>query len=187
MDKDQLKQRLEEDMLAQGINAPIHNCSFQGKLAFVYVRFSEPESAAMVQLLWKPSLFGDGASIKSSIDPGTPLFMSSAELANPATQKSSKADIATAQKTREVTLMIPNNSTAKSRLSKMDGVTLMALIEPYLKDQGIRISIEKCKRSARSKRIRLWTTTVEELPQLLEWKPNLPNYLGKGSGTWVRT
>ncbi|KAL8881871.1 MAG: hypothetical protein Q9198_001014 [Flavoplaca austrocitrina] len=90
------------------------------------------------------------------------------------------------QEPREVTLLLPNNATAKSLLFKMDGVTLKALIKADLKDQGIGVSIKKCKRSARSKRIRLWTTTVEEVPLLLEWKPNLPNCLGKGSRTWVR-
>lgn len=187
IEKSELKQRLEEDMLTQGINAPIQDSPFRGRWAFVYVRFFELEDAAMVRVLWKPSLFGNGAFIKMTRSAGIPPFLSPTEEAKGATTKLSKAVGASKKKTREVTVVIPNNQAAKSRLAKIDGPKLKTLIEDDLKDQGIEVSIEKCKKSPACTTIRVWSTTVEELPLLLGWKPNLPQYLGKGSGVWVRT
>lgn len=187
MEKSELKQRLEEDMLTQGINAPIQDSSFRGQWAFVYVRFFELEDAAMVRVLWKPSLFGNGAFIKTTRSAGIPPFLSPTEEAKGATTELSKAAGASKKKTREVTVVIPNNQAAKSRLANIEGPKLKTLIEGDLKDQGIEVSIAKCKKSPACTHIRVWTTTVEEVPLLLGWKPNLPQYLGKGSGVWVRT
>lgn len=176
MNKRKLKQLLEKDMMDQGIHAPIQRCSYRGKSTHVFVRFSTVEDAAKVRLSWKPTLFGDGAFIKKTRSLRRPLLPSSE--AEVEAGGKSQASPPTKPKPRHVTVILPENANANARLKKINEFKLKALIESDLKDQGINVLLDKCRKSHASTRIHVSTTTAEDAPLLWAWKPNLPKYFG---------
>ena len=176
MNKRKLKQLLEKDMMDQGIHALIQRCSYRGKSTHVFVRFSTVEDAAKVRLSWKPTLFGDGAFIKKTRSLRRPLLPSSE--AEVEAGGKSQASPPTKPKPRHVTVILPENANANARLKKINEFKLKALIESDLKDQGINVLLDKCRKSHASTRIHVSTTTAEDAPLLWAWKPNLPKYFG---------
>ncbi|KAL8658098.1 MAG: hypothetical protein Q9226_001276 [Calogaya cf. arnoldii] len=184
MGKHQLKQLVQQDMLGQGINIPVRDCMFRGQWEYVYVRFLTLEDTAKVRALFTPRKFGKGAYIKTTKMADLPPFLqpqTEAKLVAEGLEKKERRDNERAEKrVREVTVIAPDQSFAKSRLKKLNSHALKELVEADLRDQGINVSIERCKKSPGCTRIYVLAASIKDVPILLKWKPNLKKYLGRG-------
>ncbi|KAL8921650.1 MAG: hypothetical protein Q9172_003898 [Xanthocarpia lactea] len=175
MDKIELKALLEQDLQSQGITARIQDCSFRGTWTFVYIRFFDVQETHTVRERWTPVNLGENAFIKTTLNAGIPPFMSP--------KKEARLVEKAQAKTRQVTIVISDPKFAKSRLAAINNDELKLRIQGDLKNQGMDITLDRCKRSPSCNNVRVWTEKVEDVQVLLKWEPGLELF---GTGVWIR-
>ncbi|KAL8992795.1 MAG: hypothetical protein Q9169_006833 [Polycauliona sp. 2 TL-2023] len=194
MHKSELKQRLEEDMLDRGIHAPIQDCAFRGKWIFIFVRCFDLEITAKVRVLWKPSMFGHNAFLKTTINAGLPPFLNPADEAKfvrkrihkiPPSAPSFKSREAreARQAAREIFINMTDQRCVDRFSNLKKGKLKRKLVHEDLKAQGLHISIAGCKmvRSKKSACLRIRTATPEEAIQLKQAPNWIPKIFGEGA------
>ncbi len=159
MDKSELKALLEEDLHDQGITARIQDCSFRGIWTSVYIRFFDVQETHTVRERWTPVNLGKNAFVKT-VNVGIPPFLSP-KIESRLVEKAPA-------KIRQVTIFISDPKFAESRLAAIDNHELKLRIQGDLRSQGKDITLDRCKKSASCKDVRVWTEKMEDVQVLLK-------------------
>lgn len=168
MKKSQLSKLLEQDLQSQGLAADIHQCSFRAKWGVVSVQFSNTADTHAVIERWKPCMFGEGALVENKRE--RLPWSKEAELLSEIQMNA-----------RVLKIVIQDRPFAKSQLATIHNKELTQIINRDLKDQGITVPIERCKKSDGCAHVRLWAVKLEDVQVLSRWKPNLQRLFGDGA------
>ncbi|KAL8686745.1 MAG: hypothetical protein Q9218_006894 [Villophora microphyllina] len=180
MTMDQLKAQLVQDFHDQGISVPLLSCHASSDCRCVHIFTSSKYYAVILRSssFWEPTLFGENACV---MDP-----LCDEDIAHMETTLSFK-DVSKLRKAKEKArtgarvawITLPDREFAKAELMGMDNTQLQSRVERELQAQGLKVRIQRCKKSHACTHIRLWTVDTTEVDILTKrWRPM---HFGKGA------
>ncbi|KAL8658097.1 MAG: hypothetical protein Q9226_001275 [Calogaya cf. arnoldii] len=183
MNNEQLRLLLLQDLQDHGVRIPLLSCSTSQDQQNIFVFTGTKYNAAILRnpRLWKPTLFGERASVVPTQAAEEDTRMTIPSLLQNAS-KTRKAEEKASKKARLVWIEIPDREYAVAHLLSLNHHQLRSRMESDLQAQNIEAQIASCRKSRAFKHIRIWTVTPKQADILSkQWMPTR-----FGEGAYVR-